>query len=283
MSRIAYVNGSYMMLGRAAVHVEDRGFQFSDGVYEVVAVRAGHLIDADRHLKRLWRSLGELRIAPPLGRKAMDIVVREVVARNRVEEGLVYIQINRGVARREHAFPVGVRPSIVVMARSQKLGGSAEAVEKGVKVVTLADIRWQRRDIKSVSLLPNILAKQQAKEAGAYEAWLVDDSGHVTEGSSTNAWIVTTAGLIITRSLGHDILPGVTRSAVLDLAKRKGLRLEERAFTVREVQKAAEAFMTSATSFVLPVVAIDGHKIGTGKPGAVTRDLRALYDDFSGT
>ena len=277
MSRIAYVNGRYVPHSSAMIHVEDRGYMFADGVYEVCLVRDGEIVDLDLHLDRLWRSLGELRIAPPMTRKAITFVMGEIVRRNRVNFGPLYLQITRGVAHRDHAFPVGVRPSLVMLAWPGDPERGPKLAEKGVKVITQPDIRWQRRDIKSVSLLPNILAKQAAREAGAFEAWLVDEDGFVTEGTSTNAWIVMTDGTIVTRNLSQAILSGVTRLTALDIARQRGLKLVERPFTVEEALQAREAFQTSTTLLVIPVVEIDGHKIGNGKPGPTALKLRAGY------
>jgi D-alanine transaminase len=276
MSRIAYVNGRYVPHRAAAVHVEDRGYQFADGVYEVMAVKGGRLLDEAGHLDRLERSLAELRMAAPMRRAPLAAVLREVVRRNRVEDGIVYLQVTRGVAPRDHAFPKRpVPPSLVVTARRQK--AKLDAMAKGVAVVTVPDIRWRRRDIKTVGLTANVLAKQQATEAGAYEAWLVEEGGRVTEGSSTNAWIVTRDKVIVTRRADRDILNGITRLALLGLGGKAGYRFEERAFTVAEAQGAAEAFITSATSWVIPVVKIDERWIGNGAPGSVTLALQALY------
>ncbi len=276
MSRIAYVAGQYLPHRQAAVHIEDRGFQFSDGVYEVIAVVAGHLVDEARHLARLARSLGELRIAPPMADTALKLVMREVVRRNGVDNGIVYLQVTRGAAPREHAFPKDAKPTLVVTSRrtrppDPKLG------EDGIAIITIPDVRWQRCDIKSVALVANVLGKQQAREAGAYEAWQVDHDGLVTEGTSTNAWIVTGDNEIVTRAADTAILNGVTRLAVLDILAREGYRLVERPFSVVEAKAAREAFLTSTTADLLPVVRIDDAPIGNGKPGLLTERLRAAY------
>lgn len=278
MSRVAYVNGQYVRHGQAVVHIEDRGFQFADGVYEVWSVFDGRLADFDGHLTRLWRSLDELRIDHPMSREALETVLKETVRRNRIVEGLVYIQVTRGTARRDHPFPAeGTPPSVVITARALPLSkGNAQAA-KGVAVITQPDIRWGRCDIKTVGLLPNVLAKQAAKERGAAEAWMVDEMGLVTEGSSTNAWIVDENGRLRTRDAQSNILRGITRAAVIALIAEQGLELEERAFSVDEVKRAKEAFYTSATGFVMPAVSIDGAKIGDGKPGPIATRLRALY------
>lgn len=280
MSRIAYVNGRYVPHANATVHVEDRGYQFADGVYEVVTVVGRHLVDEIPHLDRFDRSLGELAIARPMHRNALRQVMREVVRRNHITDGLLYIQATRGVARRNHAFPgAAVKPSLVMTARPTRLPGT-EVLDTGVRVVTVPDIRWLRRDIKSVSLLPNVLAKQAAIERGAFEAWMFDENDLVTEGSSSNAWIVTADNTIVTRQTGHEILTGITRQAVLAVAYENGFEFEQRAFSVAEAQAAREAFLTSATSFVMPVTQIDEHVIANGKPGSVTRALHRHYLNY---
>ena len=276
MSRIAYVAGQYLPHRRAAVHIEDRGYQFADGAYEVIAVIGGQLVDEERHLKRLKRSLAELRIAPPMADSSLKMVIREVVRRNGVDTGIVYLQATRGVAPREHAFPKAAKPTLVVTSRrvrppDPRLG------QEGIAVITIPDIRWQRCDIKSVALVANVLGKQQAKEAGAYEAWQVDRDGQVTEGTSTNAWIVTPDNTVVTRAADTAILNGVTRGAVLDIIERAGYRLVERPFTVAEAKAAREAFLTSTTADLLPVVRIDEAAVGEGKPGPLSRELRAAY------
>jgi D-alanine transaminase len=275
MSRTAYVNGRYLPWREAAVHIEDRGYQFSDGVYEVCEVRGGRLIDERLHLARLERSLSELRIAMPMSLKALGIVMREVIRRNRVGDGIIYLQITRGVARRDHAFPAaGTVPSVVVTARNLDLAGNERVAADGVAVVTVPDNRWERVDIKSVSLLPNVLAKQAAREAGAKEAWFVDRKGFVTEGSSTNAWIVTREGEVVTRPADNGILRGITRTVLVEAIKAQGLTFKERAFTAEEAYGAREAFITSASMIVMPVVRIDGRPIGNGAPGLLATALR---------
>lgn len=278
MSRIAYVNGSYSTHGQAVVHIEDRGFQFADGVYEVWAVFDGRLADFDGHMARLHRSLNALRIDIPMSVAALTQVLRETIRRNRVRNGLVYLQVTRGTARRDHPFPqADTPPSVIVTAKSVNLSrGEAQAL-KGVAVLTQPDIRWGRCDIKTVGLLPNVLAKQAAREAGAYEAWLVDDMGLVTEGSSTNAWIVDEHGKLRTRDVQANILKGCTRTSLMALIAEHGVELDERAFSVEEAKKAREAFFTAAGAFVTPVISIDGARIGDGKPGPITTRLRALY------
>jgi D-alanine transaminase len=282
MSRIVYVNGRYLPRALAKVDVEDRGYQFSDGVYEVCEVRAGRLIDARRHLARLDRSLSELQMASPMPRAALEVVMREMVQRNRVRDGLVYIQVTRGVARRDHAFPAaGTKPSIVVTAKTIDIAANERLAADGVAVITVPDQRWARADIKSVSLLPNVLAKQAAREQGAREAWLVDANGRITEGSSSNAWIINRDGKLLTRHLDHGILAGITRAVLIESLKSHGVELEERAFTVEEAYAAREAFITSATQAVMPVVRIDGRPIGNGAPGIVTTALRRDYQRFA--
>jgi D-alanine transaminase len=278
MSRIAYVNGRYLPHEHAQVSIEDRGFQFADGVYEVCEVRGGQMIDERRHMARLDRSLSELQIARPMSPAALAVVMHETVRRNRVRDGIVYLQITRGVARRDFPFPAaGTKPSVIVTARSSDLERLELAASEGIAVVTVPDIRWQRVDIKSVALLPNVLAKQAARDQGAREAWLVDAQGRVTEGASSNAWIVSRDGTLITRPLGRDILPGITRSVVIDVAKAQGLTFEERAFTVEEAYAAREAFVTSASQIVMPVVRVDNRPVANGAPGLVASALRRDY------
>jgi D-alanine transaminase len=282
LSRCAYVNGRYLPLRAAAVNVEDRGYQFADGVYEVCEVRAGHLIDEPRHMDRLVRSLGELRIAMPMSRAALTTVLRETVRRNRVRDGIVYLQVTRGVARRDHAFPSpGTLPSVVVTARGHDRAANERIAAEGIAVVTVPENRWPRVDIKSVSLLPKVLAKLAAREAGAKEAWFVDAAGRVTEGSSTNAWIVTRDGKLVTRHADHAILRGITRSVLFDLVKHQGLSLEERPFSVEEAYAAREAFVTSASQIVMPVVRIDDRPVGNGAPGLVASALRRDFHKYA--
>lgn len=277
MSRIAYVNGAYLPLGEARVHIEDRGYQFSDAVYEVCAVQKGDIVDIEPHFKRLERSLAELRMDRPMGAGALLAVMREVVRRNRVRDGIVYLQVSRGRARREHAFPGVVLPVLVVTARGISMTAIEARARTGVHVVSTPDNRWGRCDIKSVSLLANVLAKQKAREAGAYEAWFVDDAGFVTEGASSNAWIVDGDGNLVTRYLDNAILGGITRQVVMELAARKDVPLVERPFTIEQAKAAREAFVTSTTSLVMPVTHIDGDAVGDGKPGPASLELLALY------
>ena len=276
MPRVAYVNGRYQPFAEAAVHVEDRGFQFADGVYEVVAVDDGVLMDEQGHLERLGRSLRELQIPWPMSVRALRQVMREVARRNRITQGTIYVQVTRGVAPRDFNYPKGILPTLVVTSRRFNLN-PVERVEAGVSVITIPDIRWQRRDIKSVALLPQCMGKQRAAEAGAYEAWMVDDSGHVTEGTSSNAWIVTADGTLVTRHANTNILRGITRMAVVGLAQEQGIGFEERPFTVAEAYAAREAFMTAATNYVMPITRIDGAPVGDGKPGPVATGLRQAY------
>jgi D-alanine transaminase len=280
MSRIAYVNGRYVPHAEAAVHIEDRGYQFSDGVYEVVAVKDGRLVDSERHVARLERSLRELRIAPPMAGRALALVMEEVIRRNRVRDGIIYLQATRGVAPRDHAFPASPRTALVMTARRTR-PPNRKAVVEGIRVITIPDIRWGRCDIKAVALLPNVLGKQQARESGAYEAWQVDREGMVTEGTSTNAWIVTHGGQLVTRQSSHAILTGCTRLTLIDLAKEAGLAIVERPFSVAEAKAARECFLSSTTAQVLPVVRIDDAGIADGKPGPLARKLAALYADYA--
>jgi D-alanine transaminase len=282
MSRIAYVNGRYCNLRDACVNVEDRGYQFADGVYEVCEVRGRKLVDFPRHMTRLQRSLRELRIVEPMPLSALGVVMREVVRRNRVIYGLVYLQVTRGVARRDHAFPpTTVEPSVVVTARALNYAKNQQTAANGIKVVTVPENRWPRVDIKSVSLLPNVLAKQEAREKGAYEAWYVGSDGFITEGASSNAWIVTKDGRVVTRSAESGILAGITRAVLMEIMAALQIRLEERPFTPAEARDAAEAFVTSASQIVMPVVAIDGQIVGNGRPGGVARRLREEFHRFS--
>jgi D-alanine transaminase len=276
MSRIAYVAGQYLPHRQAAVHIEDRGFQFADGVYEVIAVVGGRLVDAERHLQRLNRSLGELRIPAPLGDAALGIVLREVIRRNGVDTGIVYLQVTRGAAPREHAFPKAAKPTLVVTSRRSR-PPDPRLGDDGIAVITIPDIRWERCDIKSIALIANVLGKQAAREASAYEAWQVNHDGEITEGTSTNAWIVTEEGAVVTRAADSAILNGVTRLAIFDIIAREGYRLVERPFTVAEAKAAREAFLTSTTADLLPVVHIDGAPVGEGRPGPLAQKLRAAY------
>ena len=275
MSRISYVNGRYMHHSEAMVHVEDRGYQFSDGIYEYIAFYNQKLVDGAAHFKRLERSLKELQIAMPVSLAVLGIIVRELIERNGREDGGLYIQITRGVAKRDHAFPKHTKPSLIMTICGAKLPKPDE-VERGVKVVTCEDIRWGRCDIKSVSLLGNVLAKQKAAEMKAREAWLVDGMA-VTEGSASNAYIVTKSGELVTHHASKSILGGITRDVVLKLARGQGIKVSERAFNIVEIEHAAEAFITSTSANVLPVVIVNNIIIGNGKPGLVTITLQELY------
>ncbi|MDN5927320.1 MAG: D-amino-acid transaminase [Hyphomicrobiales bacterium] len=282
MPRIAYVNGRYVPHAHAMVHVEDRGYQFADAVYEVCEVARGYVIDMTRHLDRLDRSLGELRIAWPMQRSALTIVLREVIRRNGIVNGMVYLQVSRGVAPRDHVFPPAtVKPAMVVTAKRIDPASAASRAASGVKIITVPESRWERVDIKTVGLLPNTLAKQKAKEKGAQEAWFVDPDGTVKEGGSTNAWIVSRDGRLVTRPADFGILRGITRATVMDVAGKLGLTVEERPFTVEEAMKAREAFITSATSLVMPVIEIDGAPVANGHPGTVSAALREAFFDVA--
>ncbi|MDB5451445.1 MAG: D-amino acid aminotransferase [Caulobacteraceae bacterium] len=278
MSRVAYVNGRYVPHGQAVVHIEDRGFQLADGIYEVWAVMGGKLADAEGHFARLERSLGELDIAMPMGRAALSFVIRETVRRNHVRDGLAYLQVTRGTARRDHAFPEPeVAPTLVVTAKAIDRSAAEAKARKGVGVITTPENRWGRCDIKTIGLLPNVLARQAAKAAGGYEAWFVDGDGLVTEGAASNAWIVDKDGTLRTRDLESNILRGVTRKSLLSVIAESNLRFEERPFTVAEAKAAREAFITGAGALVLPVVSIDGQPVGDGKPGETSLWLREQY------
>jgi D-alanine transaminase len=282
MARIAYVNGRYVPHRDANVHVEDRGFQFADGVYEVCEIRDGFIVDLTRHLDRLDRSLRELSIKWPIRRDAMIHVIRETIRRNRVSDGMFYMQVTRGVAKRDHIFPPdSTKSSLVVTAKHGDRKGANLKAEKGIGVITVAENRWDRVDIKTVGLLPNVLARQKAKEHGAAEAWFVDERGMVKEGAATNAWIVTMDGVLVTRPAEHGILRGVTRTTLFDLAAKMNLRIEEREFTVSEAHAAREAFITAATTLVMPVVSINGTPVANGSAGSLSLSLREAFFDVA--
>ncbi|MCP4383196.1 MAG: D-amino-acid transaminase [Hyphomicrobiales bacterium] len=282
MTRTAYVNGQYMPLGVASVRIEDRGLQFADAAYEVCEIKAGRIIDERRHMERLGRSLDALQIPMPMSQAALGAIMREVVRRNRVRDGIVYLQVSRGVAARNHAFPrAPVRPGIVVTARRSDTIEMTRRADQGVTVITLPDNRWERVDIKTVGLLPNVLAKQKAVDAGAFEAWLIDKGGFVTEGSATNAWIVQKDGTLVTRPADRGILRGITRGTLFEVVAGEGLRIEERPFTVAEAKTASEAFLTGSSLSIMPVVEIDGHAIGRRQPGPITARLRAVFHDYA--
>jgi D-alanine transaminase len=277
MSRIAYVNGQYVPFAHASIHIEDRGYQLADGVYEVCEIRDGSLVDERRHMERLARSLAALKIAAPLAPPALHFVLEETVRRNRVRDGLLYLQITRGVARRDHGFPdKPVKPAVVVTVRAldrRKIEASAVA---GIAVITLPDDRWGRVDIKTIGLLPNVLARQAARDAGAKDAWFVDSNGYITEGASSNAWIVK-EGVLLARPSSNQILTGITMTVLKEVAASLQIKVEERSFTPQDVRAASEAFLTSATQIVMPVISIDGHKIGSGKPGPLATRLREAF------
>ncbi len=282
MPRIAYVNGRYVRHADAAVHVEDRGYQLADGVYEVCEIKRGYIVDEKGHLDRLDRSMRELRMDWPVERKAMELILREVIRRNHVRDGMVYMQVTRGVAPRDHAFPTKpVRSALVVTAKRMDPRAVEAKAAKGMAVITVPENRWERVDIKTIGLLANVLAKQAAVEAGAQEAWFVDPDGTVKEGASTNAWIVTKDGSLVTRPADHGILRGITRATVMKVADKLGLKVEERVFSVEEAQAAREAFVTSATSLVSPVVSINGKPVANGHPGSVARSLREAFFEIA--
>ena len=278
MSRIAYVNGLYLPHARASVHVEDRGYQFADGVYEVCQVRDGLIVDLTRHLDRLDRSLSELRIDWPMSRRALIHVIREVLRRNRIRQGMFYLQVTRGVAPRDHVFPADhTKPSIVITAKRIDPKVIEKKVENGLKAITVQDNRWDRVDIKTVGLLPNVMARQEARDRGAQEAIYLDADGMVKEGAATNIWIVTGDGAILTRPAEHGILRGITRTTLLDVANGLGLVVREQEFHVDEMLAAREVFLTAATSICLPIVEIDGKTIANGHPGTVSQNIREAF------
>jgi len=273
MSRVAYVNGSYRPLSEAAVHIEDRGYQFGDGVYEVVLVRHGRLHDLDGHLARLDRSLKEIFITPPVGERALRLIMARLVRLNRLVNGIIYLQITRGVARRDHKFPADAEPSLVLTTKSVHV----ETHTTGKAAITVKDERWARRDVKTIQLLPNCLAKQAASAKGAYEAIMVMPDGTISEGSSSNLWMVTPSGELITRQADHDILNGITRRAIMKLAEERQMPVIERPFTVAEALAAKELFVTSATSIAMPIIRLDDQEIGDGSAGEVALHLRSAY------
>jgi D-alanine transaminase len=282
MTRIAYVNGRYVRHADASVHIEDRGYQFADGVYEVCEVRHNMIVDMTRHLDRLGRSLSELRIGWPMHRAALVRVIREVLRRNRVKNGLFYLQVTRGVAKRDHVFPApGTKPSIVVTAKNTNPAIIAAKNANGIKTITVPDNRWDRVDIKTVGLLSNALVRQQAKEAGAQEAIYVDANGIVKEGAATNVWMVDSDGTLLTRPAEHGILRGITRTTLMDVAKTMDLRIREEEFSVEKMLGAREVFITAATSICFPVVEIDGNTIANGHPGSVSQKIREAFFDIA--
>jgi D-alanine transaminase len=280
LDQIAYVNGSFVPLAEAKVSILDRGFLFADGIYEVAAVLDGRLVDNVSHLARLKRSVGEISLALPETPERIAEIQKELVARNQLVNGMVYLEVTRGADKgRDFAFPKGIAPTLIMFTTVKDIV-NAPSAKTGIGVITVPDLRWTRRDIKSVALLAQVLAKQAAAEAGAGEAWMIED-GKVTEGGSSSAFILTRDDVLVTRQNGSEILPGCTRKAVVALAEERQLRVEERAFSVEEALAAKEAFITSATLFVQPVVSIDGKMIANGKPGPMTNRLREIYVDFA--
>ena len=281
MSRIAYVNGAYVPTVSAYVHINDRGYQFADGVYEGISVRRGKLIDLEPHLDRLWRSMDELAILPPMKRGPMRFVFQELIRRNRITDGFLYLQVTRGVAVRDHAFPDYAEPALVITCKRLNFNAVRSRANTGVKGSTQPDNRWGRCDVKSISLLPNILAKQTAREEGAFEAVLYDKDNLITEGSSTNIWIVDADGTLVTRPTSDNILPGITRARIKDLAKALQIKLAERPFSVEDAYGAREMFLTSSTSCAMPIISLDDKKIGDGTPGPVAKRLIEAYFDYT--
>jgi D-alanine transaminase len=280
LDSIAYVNGSFVPLSEAKVSILDRGFLFADGIYEVAAVLDGKLVDNASHLARLKRSVGEISLELPDSLERIEEIQKELVARNKLTNGMVYLEVTRGAdTGRDFAFPKGVKPTLIMFVTAKDIV-NAPSAKSGIAVITVPDIRWERRDIKSVALLAQVLAKQAAAAVGAGEAWMIED-GKVTEGGSSSAFILTQDDVLVTRQNGSEILPGCTRKAVVQLAEERQLRVEERAFTVTEALAAKEAFITSASSFVQPVVSIDGKPIANGKPGPMASRLREIYIDFA--
>ena len=278
MSRIAYIDGVYQPLNMPGILVEDRGYQFADGVYEVCAIRSGKLLDEARHLDRLDYSLAALDMPPPMSRAALQQVMRETLRRNRVRDGILYMQVSRGVAPREHMFNPDFKPVLVITARPIAADRRAQIMKKGISVVSVPDQRWARCDIKSISLLPNVLARQSARNAKVQEAWQIDGQGMVTEGAATNAWIVDAKGVLRTRPASHEILNGIVRQVLLDCVADLGMKFEEKPFSLKEALTAKECFSTASTMSVFPVIDIDGQKIGAGKPGEVAKMLSDAYD-----
>ena len=282
MPRIAYVNGRYVPHRDAAVHIEDRGYQFADGVYEVCEISRGMIVDMTAHLDRLDRSLSELSIVWPMKRGSLEHVMIETIMRNRVKDGLVYVQVTRGVAPRDHVFPdANTRPAVVVTAKSVSPAALSAKAESGLKIITVPENRWERVDIKTVGLLPNVLARQAARDRGAHEAWFMDPDGAVKEGAATNAWIVTMDGVLVTPPADGRILRGITRATAMKAAAKLAMKVEERPFTVEEAKSAREAFVTSASSLVMPVVSIDEVVVANGKPGMVANSLRVAFFDVA--
>jgi D-alanine transaminase len=275
MSRIVYVNGAYVPEEQAKISVFDRGFLFADGVYEVSSVLHGRLVDNAGHLTRLRRSLQELDMATPASDTDIESIQKTLIEENGIDQGLVYLQITRGAADRDFAYPEGAEPSLVMFTQKKSLIDSPQA-RNGIAVIAVDDIRWRRRDIKTIGLLAQCMAKMQARRTGADDAWLVED-GFVTEGSSSNAFIINADDTLVTRQLGNEILAGITRKAVLKLAEEQQIQIDQRPFSIDEASDAKEAFVTSATTFVMPVISINGKPVADGRPGRLTRRLRELY------
>ncbi len=278
MSRIAYIDGVYQPMNLPGSLVEDRGYQFADGVYEVCAIRNGKLLDETRHLDRLDYSLQALNIPIPMSRAALKQVMRETLRRNRVSDGILYMQVSRGVAPREHMYDADLKPVLVITARPIAAERRAQIMRKGISAISVPDQRWARCDIKSISLLPNVLARQSARNAKVQEAWQIDGQGMVTEGAATNAWIVDAKGVLRTRPADHEILNGIVRQVLLDCVAELGLKFAEKPFSLSEALAAKECFSTASTMSVFPVVKLDGQKIGSGKPGPVAKALSVAYD-----
>ena len=277
MTRIAYVDGAYLPFDQAGVHIEDRGYQFADGIYEVFALIDGQMLDVDAHLKRLELSLEKINLASPVSYSALLVILNETIRANNIRDGLVYMQITRGRAARNHAYPAVSQPVLRVTVRPINETHRRHVAETGIKVISTEDQRWKRCDIKSISLLPNVMAKQAAVEAGAQEAWMIDGEGFVTEGASTTAWIVDESGKLRTRPLANDILDGITRQMLLSLIDELQLELDETPFTIDEAYSSNEAFSTASSLIVMPIIEIDGHKVGNGKPGQITTQLLQNY------
>lgn len=275
MSRIVYVNGAFVAEADAKISIFDRGFLFADAVYEVSTVLDGKLVDNLAHMERLKRSLGELKMSAPVPVDDIPALMEDLVTRNDLIEGMVYLQVSRGPADRDFVFPAEEKPSLVMFTQAKAVATTPKS-ESGITVASMPDVRWARRDIKTTQLLAQSMAKQAAANQGADDAWMVED-GFVTEGSSNNAFIISADGVIITRQLSNSILHGITRRVVLEIAEAEGLSVEQRPFTIEEAQGAAEAFSTSASGFVMPVISIDGKTISQGVPGPITRKLRARY------
>ncbi len=276
MSRIAFVNGEYLPFEKSKVHIEDRGYQFADGVYEVFAVMNGMLVDYDAHLSRLIRSLSEINIKIPLSKRSLFIHISNIIKQNYVSNGLVYLQITRGVASRDFKFPKNIKSSLVIIAKNISMNIYEDTFKKGITVSTTNDIRWKRVDIKSLNLLPPVLAKQAASELGSQESWMIDQDGFITEGSSSNAWIYID-NLLITRPSTNSILSGITRGTLIRGLKKRKIKYKEKKFNLNDIKGASEAFITSATQHVMPVIKIDKIKIGKGIPGPKASEFKSAY------